>query len=212
MDRRPRRCSIVVLAALAAVAMFSASAQAQLLGGKGGKSSGCGKSGCEECTCTPYLLNIFRGQHGCCGCGCSQCGYYNWCGHGKPLGWSLQNGILPRSPRSRQWWNYYYGNRGGCGAACGSCCGCGGSGNDLFYNYYAPQTGAGGGVPAEMYTAPHDTPRPAIQTYYTYQPWLPHEMLYEHNRSYTQFHDGCYGMTHTTVSYGGSPIIRHFDD
>ena len=105
---------------------------------------------------------------------------------------------------------YYYGHAG-IGGAHGCGCGCGGSGGDLFYNYYAPQTGPPGGVTAQMYTSPHETPHPAIQTYYTYQPWLPHEHMYHHNRSYMHHHSGCYGRTHTSVTWGGSPITRHFD-
>ena len=79
---------------------------------------------------------------------------------------------------------------------------------DLFYNFYVPQTGPGGGVPNEMYPSPHATPYPAIQTYYTYQPWMPHEFLYYHNRKYVRYHSGGMGHTVTTVNWGGSPIRR----
>jgi len=208
MDRRRLRTSLIAVAALAATGLFASASHAQLLGGKGGKGKGgsSAKSGCGECACTPYLLNLCRGQHACCGCGCAHSGYCNWCGHGKTPGWILRNGgLLPRCSRAQKWRQYYSGH-----GYAGCPHGCGGSGNDLFYNYYAPQTGAGGGVPTDMYPAPHDTPSPTVQTYYTYQPWLPHEFLYEHNRTYTQFH-GPYGMTQTHVSWGGSPILRHFD-
>ena len=218
MDRRHFRIFFSVATTAVAVLLFASVSHAQLLGGKGGKLFG-GKGGgahqkhCEECVCTPYTLDDCYGQHACCGCGCAHSGFCNWCGHGKNWGWVFnQGGFLPKCCRAQAWKNLYHGH-GGCGHGCGHggcCANCGGSGNDLFYNYYAPQTGAEGGVPTDMYAAPHDTPHPAIQTYYTYQPWLPHEHLYHHNRSYLQY-NGDYGMTRTNVSWGSSPIIRHFD-
>ena len=221
MNRRHLRMPVILATTFVALMIFATAGQAQLLGGKGGKLFGgkggaCQKDKCEECVCTPYLLNICRGQHDCCGCGCAHSGYCNWCGHGKDWGWTLRRGaLLPKCRKAEMWKRYHCGY--GCGGhGCGHCGGhgcavCGGAGNDLFYNYYGPQTGAGGGVTTQMYAAPHETPHPAIQTYYTYQPWLPHEHMYHHNRKYTQCQDGGLGRTQTTVSWGGSPIIRHFD-
>jgi hypothetical protein len=78
---------------------------------------------------------------------------------------------------------------------------------DLFYNYYAPQ-GSSQGVPTDMYTCPHDTPSPAIQVYYTYQPWLPHEFLYYHHRTYQRYHTGGMGRNTTHVNWGGGTTRR----
>jgi hypothetical protein len=78
---------------------------------------------------------------------------------------------------------------------------------DLFYNFYAPQ-GSSQGVPTDMYVSPHDTPWPAIQVYYTYQPWLPHEFLYNHHRTYQRYYSGGMGRNTTHVSWGGSPTRR----
>ena len=47
---------------------------------------------------------------------------------------------------------------------------------DLFYNYYVP--GTCGGVPAAAYIAPVPVPPVVGHTYYTYQPFLPNELLY----------------------------------
>ena len=221
MDRRHFRTAFFVVAALAVCSVWAASSEAQLLRGKGcrllkNNDCGCHEEECEQCTYTPYLLNTCSGQHACCGnpCGCGHSGFCNWCGHGREMGWTLRTGfLLPKCPRANAWYHYYnrgYAGHGGCGGhGCGP--GCGGSGSDLFYNYYAPQTGAGGGVTAQMYPSPHSTPDPAIQTYYTYQPWLPHEHLYQHNRNYLHYHSWPYGVTNTSVSWGGSPILRHFD-
>jgi len=53
---------------------------------------------------------------------------------------------------------------------------------DVGYNYYAHP---GSGVAAAgLYPAPHPTPAVAGHTMYTYQPLMPHEYLYEHDRVY----------------------------
>ncbi len=51
----------------------------------------------------------------------------------------------------------------------------------LFHNMYT--TGPGTHT-AGMYPAPHPTPRNAGHVFYTYQPFAPHQMMYEHNRTY----------------------------
>ena len=67
---------------------------------------------------------------------------------------------------------------------------------ELFYNYYVP--GTCGGVPANMYVAPQPVPAWVGHTYYTYQPFMPHELLYQHHRTYYRYYDGGRGMTRTT--------------
>ncbi len=70
--------------------------------------------------------------------------------------------------------------------------------NDLFYNYYVgPQPS---GTAAEMYVAPLPVPVSMGHTYTTYQPLMPHEMLYQHQRSYHTHFPGA-GWTRTSVSY-----------
>ena len=83
--------------------------------------------------------------------------------------------------------------------------------NNLFTQYYT-QPGASA-VTAEMYPAPHPVPRNVGHTYYTYQPLMPHEMMYSHSRNYYNFyagpesfyHGGCYpcgsGLNKTTVKW-----------
>ena len=70
--------------------------------------------------------------------------------------------------------------------------------DDLFYNYYVDYPG---GVPAQLYTSPRPTPPLVGHTYITYQPLMPHEFLYVHNRTYNaQFADG--SSTTTRIKYG----------
>ena len=54
---------------------------------------------------------------------------------------------------------------------------------DLFYNYYA-QPGPFYNTPAQMYVSPLPVPANVGHTYMTYQPFMPHEYMYHHNRSY----------------------------
>lgn len=53
---------------------------------------------------------------------------------------------------------------------------------DLFPQYYAPPAGTNLG--AQMYVAPIPTPPLVGHTWITYQPLMPHEMLYRHGRTY----------------------------
>ena len=67
----------------------------------------------------------------------------------------------------------------------------------LFQNYYAPS--APGGISAPLYTAPVQVPANVGHTYATYQPLMPHELLYRHNRTYYRYYDGGRGLTRTRV-------------
>ncbi len=73
---------------------------------------------------------------------------------------------------------------------------------DLFYNYYVPPVGYGG-VGAELYLSPRPTPPLVGHTYVTYQPLMPHEMLYPHHRTYYRYNGGS-GWTKTCVSWNRS--------
>lgn len=81
---------------------------------------------------------------------------------------------------------------------------------DLFYNYYVPSTC--GGVPAAAYVAPRPVPAWVGQTYYTYQPFMPNELLYQHHRTYYRYYDQGRGMTRTSVSWYRPPVyvFSHF--
>ncbi len=81
---------------------------------------------------------------------------------------------------------------------------------DLFYNYYVP--GTCGGVPTAAYVAPRPVPAWVGQTYYTYQPFMPNELLYEHHRTYYRCYDQGRGMTRTSVSWSRPPVyvLSHF--
>ncbi len=71
---------------------------------------------------------------------------------------------------------------------------------DLFYNYYQ-SANAGATHAAKMYPAPHPTHPVTGQTYFTYQPFLPHEYMYTHNRSYYRMYNLNRGFNRTHVTY-----------
>ncbi|MCS7236826.1 MAG: hypothetical protein NZ899_00980 [Thermoguttaceae bacterium] len=57
---------------------------------------------------------------------------------------------------------------------------------DLFYNYYVAPGPDGIGV--ELYPAPRPAPPWVGHTYITYEPLMPHEFLYRHQRVYIRVH------------------------
>lgn len=89
----------------------------------------------------------------------------------------------------------------------------GNSANNLFSQYYT-QPGASQ-VQAGMYPAPHYVPANVGHTYYTYQPVMPHEMMYHHSRNYFNYYntggyvDGCDALNRTQVKwYSGANHMR----
>lgn len=91
--------------------------------------------------------------------------------------------------------------------ALASAIGLGGSpaarGADLFYNYYVP--GENCGPPAQLYISPRPTPPLVGHTYITYQPLMPHEMLYPHKRTYYRYDCAHHkAVNRTTVRWGGA--------
>ena len=74
---------------------------------------------------------------------------------------------------------------------------------DLFYNYYVPP--AAMGVGAEMYPCPRPTPPQIGGTYFTYQPLMPQEFLYHHERLYVTSHPDA-PRTVTRVRWNGSSL------
>lgn len=75
---------------------------------------------------------------------------------------------------------------------------------DLFYNYYVPPNC--GGLGAQLYVAPLPVPPNVGHTFYTYQPLLPHEYMYPHQRTYRRYYDGGRGMNRTRVVWYHSPL------
>ena len=70
---------------------------------------------------------------------------------------------------------------------------------DLFYNFnVGPNCG---GVGAQMYLAPVPVPADVGHTVYTYQPFMPHEMLYKHKRTYHRYYNEGRGLTRTSVRW-----------
>lgn len=75
---------------------------------------------------------------------------------------------------------------------------------DLFYNFYTQ--GNCNATNAQMYISPVPVPPNVGHTFYTYQPFMPHEMLYWHKDRYHNYYDGGRGMNHTKVHYYGPPV------
>jgi len=105
-----------------------------------------------------------------------------------------------------------YGQYPGWGANVGPVCPCHHTGwdgkrrisyqqqKDLFYNYYA-QPGPFYNTPSQMYVSPLPVPAHVGHTYTTYQPFMPHEYMYNHQRAYYTYNRGA-GWTRTNVRYG----------
>lgn len=75
---------------------------------------------------------------------------------------------------------------------------------DLFHNQYTQ--GPANGVNAQMYVAPQPVPPSVGHTFYTYQPFMPHEMLYKHTDRFHNYYDNGRGMNRTKVHYYYPPV------
>lgn len=71
--------------------------------------------------------------------------------------------------------------------------------NYHFAQYYTP-AGASQ-VNAAMYPAPLPVPPQVGHSYYTYQPLMPHEMLYTHSRNYYNYYAGNDAFYHSGYRY-----------
>ncbi|MDA7893525.1 hypothetical protein N9276_01255 [Rhodopirellula sp.] len=75
---------------------------------------------------------------------------------------------------------------------------------DLFYNYYTQ--GGANRANAQMYLSPMPIPPNVGHTYYTYQPFSPHHMLYPHQNRFHRQYDCGRGMNRTRASYYYPPV------
>jgi hypothetical protein len=75
---------------------------------------------------------------------------------------------------------------------------------DLFYNFYTQ--GAANRANAQMYLSPMPIPPNVGHTYYTYQPFNPHHMLYPHQNRFHRHYDCGRGMNRTRASYYYPPV------
>lgn len=75
---------------------------------------------------------------------------------------------------------------------------------DLFYNFYTQ--GGANSANAQMYVAPVPVPPNVGNTYLTYQPFYPHEMLYPHTDKFHNYYDNGRGLNRTRVNYSTSPV------
>ena len=75
---------------------------------------------------------------------------------------------------------------------------------DLFYNYFTQ--GYRNSANAQMYLSPLPIPPNVGHTYYTYQPFYPHHMLYAHKDRYHRYYDNGRGMNRTRAVYSYPPV------
>lgn len=70
--------------------------------------------------------------------------------------------------------------------------------NDLFANYQVGPNPSG--TAAQMYVSPLPVPPHVGHTYVTYQPLMPHEMLYSHHRTHYAYQRGA-GWSRSKIRY-----------
>jgi hypothetical protein len=73
----------------------------------------------------------------------------------------------------------------------------------LFENYFTQ--GNANQATAGMYMSPIGVPGNVGHTYYTYQPFYPHQYLYQHHDRYHSYYDGGRGLNRTHASYTAPP-------
>jgi len=76
---------------------------------------------------------------------------------------------------------------------------------DVFHNFYQPGIC---GNPTRAFPAPYPTPAVTGHTYYTYQPFMPNELLYMHHRAYHQSYNNGRGLNRTKVAWHGTPVRK----
>jgi hypothetical protein len=96
------------------------------------------------------------------------------------------------------------GSDAGSGSGGGECINRGYGRPDLFYNYYTQ--GNCNTANAQMYLSPLPVPPNVGHTFYTYQPFYPHHMLYWHKDRYHRYYDNGRGMNRTRALYYAPPI------
>ena len=57
-----------------------------------------------------------------------------------------------------------------------------------------------------MYISPLPTPHFVGHTYFTYQPFYPHELMYGHKDRFHNYYDNGRGLNRTKVHYSTEPI------
>lgn len=75
---------------------------------------------------------------------------------------------------------------------------------DLFFNFYTQ--GNANTANAQMYMSPLPVPPNVGHTFFTYQPFYPHEMLYWHKDRFHKYYDNGRGMNRTRAVYFSPPV------
>jgi hypothetical protein len=74
----------------------------------------------------------------------------------------------------------------------------------LFHNYFV--RGASNQATAGLYISPRPVPGWVGHTYNTYQPFWPHEFLYQHKDTYHSYYDQGRGLNRTSAHYYAPPV------
>ena len=74
----------------------------------------------------------------------------------------------------------------------------------LFDNYFTH--GNANAAEAALYMSPIGVPGWVGHTYNTYQPFYPHQFLYQHHDRYHSYYDGGRGLNRTHASYNAPPV------
>jgi len=75
---------------------------------------------------------------------------------------------------------------------------------DLFYNYFTQ--GHCNQVNAQLYVSPLPVPPNVGHTFFTYQPFNPHHMMYWHKDKFHRYYDNGRGMNRTRATYYSPPV------
>ena len=80
---------------------------------------------------------------------------------------------------------------------------------NMFGNYYNGGYFANGGgnqANARLYMSPRPVPANVGHTFYTYQPFNPHELLYHHTDKFHKYYDDGRGLNRTKAKYYSPPV------
>ncbi|MEL6110403.1 MAG: hypothetical protein AAFU85_30725 [Planctomycetota bacterium] len=156
-------------------------------------TGGCASGDCSSGDCGGSIVgDCGAGSCGSGSCGSGSCGAGD-CGGGCNSG-SCRLGLKGRLGGKR--------GDGDCGT--GGCMGPSYDRPDLFYNFFSQ--GNCNTTNAQMYISPLPTPHFVGHTYFTYQPFYPHELMYGHTDRFHNSYDNGRGLNRTRVHYSTEPI------
>lgn len=129
--------------------------------------------------------------------GCSSCGNSGGCMDGNCNGGCMNGSCGDDCGKCKKGCQF-------CGKATGGCLPRSYGQPDLFYNFYSQ--GNCNRANAQMYMSPLPTPPNVGQTFFTYQPFYPHELLYHHKDRFHNYYDQGRGINRTRAVYYSPPV------